>query len=433
MRQPVHVRRAYELERLECRYFLTIVPIDATVGVPFDGLVATNLRLPAHATGLELMNVLINNQYDYYPRAVARDDGSFDLYAKLTPQQSGTGQMVITFRNDITGGWDILETGAQTVKPAHFDTRMPNEHKYDQLPGTLMRDPVATFTKTALTRPLDEYVVAVDWNGQSHGGHLALRDDGSVGAYVDGAYLPLDTDLNVTTTVRLAAAAPDAPAVGYAETYVGGISGLSIGIGMFYGWMESDTDFHIELPKVPKYETSQFHFFRPVAEKEGWPSSFTVTLNWTHRDDSVATTTGTVTRNADGSYAVTGQIPDVTFDNAQLKIRETVQRPATGGAPAAVFTIEYVGSFELSLEKPTDAPAPVEQPPAGELPGGFEGGGMMPVDVAGLSDDSRFGAIATDDAFVTIARDFDSFGTSALDGDDTDEDEEPLGAELPAE
>src|SRR5687768_81573 len=168
-------RRRFLMEPLEHRWFLTIVPIDATAGVPFEGLVATDLRLPDYATGLGLINVMINGQWDYYPTAHVQPDGSFDLRAKLTPQRSGTDTMVIIFRSNRTGGWDTLEFGPQTVKPGHFDTRRPDESMYNLLPGTLMRGAVATFTRTELTRSLDDYVVEVDWLGKTHAGHLALN------------------------------------------------------------------------------------------------------------------------------------------------------------------------------------------------------------------------------------------------------------------
>src|SRR5438046_2739838 len=89
---PIEIppRAIFQFELLERRVLLTVVPIDATAGVPFDGLVATELHLPAYATGPELMNVMINGQWDYTPTAVKKPDGSYDLYTKMTPQQAGT-------------------------------------------------------------------------------------------------------------------------------------------------------------------------------------------------------------------------------------------------------------------------------------------------------------------------------------------------------
>jgi hypothetical protein len=63
-------RRQFLMEQLEYRYFLTIVPINATAGLPFDGLVATDLRLPDYATGVGHLNVMINGQWDYAPTSM---------------------------------------------------------------------------------------------------------------------------------------------------------------------------------------------------------------------------------------------------------------------------------------------------------------------------------------------------------------------------
>ena len=218
------------------------------------------------------------------------------------------------------------------------------------------------------------------------------------------------------------------PAVGYAETYIGNIEGLSIGFGMFYGWMESDTTFHIELPKAPKFATGQWGTFVPVAEREDWDTSFTVKLLWQHGNGYAAITDATVVRLVDGSYAVVGEEPDVSYDHAQVKIRETVNRPNLPGASARTYTIEYVGSFELSLTKPDDVPPPGEVDGEAENPTGHEGG-FMPVDVITFADGSRFNAITTDDAFSVLTGGLDSFGSSVLDGED---DEESTSTELPA-
>ena len=423
-------RNRFLMEALEYRYFLTIVPIDATAGVPFDGIVATGLRLPEYATSLELINVMINGQYDYYPTAVVRPDGSFDLIAKFTPQRSGTADTYITFRNDRTGGWDLLDSGQQTIKPGHFDARMPDEHKYSLLPGTLMRDAVATFNTTELTRSLDEYVVEVDWAGKTLSGHLAFKEDGSVGAYVEEAYVPLNRDMDVFVSIRLKDAAPDAPAVGHARTYVS-TSGLSIGIGMFYGTNTSDTTFEIRLPRQPRHAGANYHFFIPVAEVEDWETTFAVNLLWTFKDDTVAVTTGSVVRHDDGSYSVVGEVPNVRFDNGQIKIRETVDRPAVGGAPAETYTIEYVGSFNLVDQLPPHLipPPASEQPSEGEGEGEGDdgttvgvvggGGGAFEVDdMLDFSRGTRFDALADRDPFAAETSAFRSILSNVLGNDD---------------
>src|SRR5687768_7894237 len=193
-------RRFYELESLERRYFLSIVPIDATAGVPFEGIVATNLRLPPHATGVHLVNVLINGQWDYAPTAIVREDGTFDLHARMTPQRAGTEEMIILFRNNDTGGWDVLETGEQTVRPNHFSATVPDASHHNRVPGTRVRDVLATFTTSSLTRPLDEYVVDVNWFGQSKPGRIERQADGTVAAYVEAHYPVNGNDGDVTVT-----------------------------------------------------------------------------------------------------------------------------------------------------------------------------------------------------------------------------------------
>ena len=117
-------RALYLLELLERRLLMTMVPIDATAGVPFNGLVATELHLPSYATSPQLMNVLINGQWDYTPTAVKNSDGTYDLYTKMTPQRAGTEEAQIIFRNNNTGGWDLLESGMETVKDNDFQCRL---------------------------------------------------------------------------------------------------------------------------------------------------------------------------------------------------------------------------------------------------------------------------------------------------------------------
>src|SRR6476660_4477553 len=114
-------RRMYELELLEPRRLLTIVPVDVQVAVPFDGLIATNLQLPANATGLDWLNVRIGDQWDYEPTAVANPDGTFDLYTTMTIERSGANDVSIIYRNNDTGGWDDLAFGQATGRPNDFD------------------------------------------------------------------------------------------------------------------------------------------------------------------------------------------------------------------------------------------------------------------------------------------------------------------------
>ena len=436
-------RRLYQLEQLERRYFLTIVPIDATVGVPFEGLVATGLRLPAHATGLELVNVMINGQWDYAPTAVVRDDGTFDLYARMTPQRSGTADTTIWFRNDRTGGWDLLESGQQTIKASHFSARIADVHVYNRVPGTQMRDVLTTFETTELTQSLDDYVVEVDWFGQAKTGRL-VSEDGAVNVYVDDAYLPLARDGDVFVTIRLADAAPGAPAAGYTRAYVSSGAFGGIGIGMFYGSMTSENEFRIDLPKAPPLQGTQYHYFVPAAESDGWDSTFIVDLIW-HTGRNVQTSVpATVVRNADGSYAIVGEMPaDREIQSPQLKIHETIHRPAVDGQPAQTYTVDYVGSFEIAEGKPSE-PAPVVDPPAEgegkidepanpespEFPVDF-GGGVVP-----LGGDSRFSALTGLEMSALDSRGFDAGGTSLFsslnDDDDAFAGDDDLAEDAPA-
>jgi hypothetical protein len=429
------------LEPLERRYFLTIVPIDATAGVPFEGLVATNLRLPAHATGLALVNVMINGQWDYAPNAVARADGTFDLYSSMTVQRSGTDDMIILFRNDLTGGWDVLERGPQTVKPNHFDARVPDSSVYNRVPGTQFRGAVATFNTTPLTQSLDQYVVEVEGLGAARQGRLVREGDGSVGVYVDDTYLPVgDSAGDVRVTIRLANASPDAPDAGFAR--VGLSVNPSIGIGVFYGAMTSDTGFRIDLPNEPKHAESVYHYFIPAAESDGWESTFAVDLIWHTGRDVQPTTPATLVRNADGSYAIVGELADAVY-YPQMKIRETIHRPAVDGMPAQTYTVEYVGSFDIVASIPSDTP--VVDPPAENGTGGETPTDPVPPhfglgELGGSIDESRFTALASrggsalnSDGFDTlVASLFSSSRDDTLsadaDADADDANEAPLPA-----
>ena len=399
MRLFTSSRRFYQLEPLERRYFLTIVPIDATAAVPFEGLVATNLRLPAHATGLALVNVMINGQWDYAPTAVSHADGTFDLYARMTFQRGGTEQMSVWFRNDRTGGWDVLEQGEQTVKPNLFNASVTDVHLYDQIPGTRVRKPLATFTTTALTLPLDQYVAEVNWFGEVRPGRLVRADDGSVAVYLDNTYLPISGDEDVSVTIRAAGAAPDAAPVGYSLAWVS-VGSYGVGIGTFLATMTSDDTVRVELPNQPKQEGNRFHYFIPATESDGWESTFTATLIWQyHGGNEQATTPGTVVRNADGTYSVLGQLPpDRGFEYPMMKIRETVHRPAVDGMPAQTYTIEYVGSFDIVAEIPGGAPPPVDLPTEnGNVDSPTSPGPGIPVhgDVKRPIDEARFSALAS--------------------------------------
>jgi hypothetical protein len=414
-------RRRFLMEPLEYRYFLTIVPIDATAGVPFEGLVATNLRLPDHATSLELINVMINGQWDYYPTAVPKGDGTFDLYAKMTIQRGGADEMTIWFRNNDTGGWDVLERGNQTIRDNHFSAVFPDSMIYNRVPGTQMRDAVATFTRTSLTRSLDRYVADVDWLGTKMTGRLVEQPDGTVAVFLDAAYHPLGWGGDVGVTIRMKdASAGDGP-VGFSHSelstgYFGGI-----GIGMFYGTFTDANGFRIELPKAPPYPGVGYHYFVPAAESDGFESTFTVELTWQLRDENITNTTGTVVRNADGSYSIIGQLPDVEFDNGMIRVRETVNRPAIGGEPAQTYTVEYVGSFNLADKLPPHIiPPPASEPPIDD--GGDEapigGGGFEIDDMLEFSHGTDFGALTGSDPFAGESGGFLSILTNVLGSDD---------------
>jgi hypothetical protein len=441
MRLLITSRRFYQLEPLERRYFLSIVPIDATAGVPFEGLVATNLRLPAHATGIEMVNVMINGQWDYAPTAVAKADGTFDLYANMTVQRSGTETTIILFRNDLTGGWDVLETGQQTVKPNHFDARVPDSSIYNRIPGTLFRGAVTTFDTTPLTQPLEQYVVEVEGLGGTRQGRLVREADGSVGAYVDDTYLPVrDSAGDVRVTIRLASASPDAPDAGFARVALSVYP--SIGIGVFYGAMTSDTGLRIHLPNEPKYAESVSHYFVPAAESDGWESTFTVNLIWNTGLDVQPTTPATLVRNPDGSYAIIAELPGGEIESPMMKIRETIHRPAVDGMPAETYTVEYVGSFDIVTRIPTDDPAPVVNPPAENGAGGETPTEPVPArfelgELGGSIDETRFTALASRESSASNSHGFDSVVTSLFSNsggdepssdDDDDADEGPLPA-----
>ena len=418
-------RRRFVMEQLEHRYFLTIVPIDATAGVPFDGIVATGLRLPDYATGLTQLNVMINGQWDYAPTAIPNDDGTFDLRTSMTIQRGGTDEMTIWFRNDTTGGWDVLERGPQTIKENHFSAAMPDAPVYNRVSGTKVRDAVATFTKTSNTQPLDRYAAEVNWLGTPMTGRLVEQADGTVAVFLDNAYYPLAEGGDVTVTIRLKDLSGDASVAGFARTtittgYFGGI-----GIGMFYGTNTSGTEFSILLPSRPPYPGVGYHYFVPAAESDGWPSTFTVRVLWQFQDHDVTTTTATVVRNADGTHSVAGQIPDVAFDNGMIRIRETVSRPAIGDVPAQTYSVEYVGSFNIVDKLPEEVLAPpvTEQPVTGEVEevptetGG--GGGAFAIDdMLGFSRDTNFGALADRDAFARGSAGFESIVSNVFDSDD---------------
>ena len=415
-------RRQFLMEQLEYRYFLTIVPINATAGLPFDGLVATDLRLPDYATGVDHLNVMINGQWDYAPTAVAKGGGTFDLYARMTIQRGGTDEMTIWFRNNDTGGWDVLERGNQTITDNHFSAAVPDNMIYNRVPGTQMRDAVATFTTTPLTQSLDHYVADVDWLGTKMTGRLVEQAGGTVAVFLDAAYHPLGSGGEVNVTIRLKdAAANDAP-VGFSHSelstgYFGGI-----GIGMFYGTFAATNGFRIELPKMPPFPGVGYHYFVPAAESDGFESTFTVELTWQLRDQNITNTTATVVRNANGSYAIVGQLPDVEFDNGMMRIRETVSRPAIGSEPAQTYTVEYVGSFNLAdklpphLVPPPASELPIDEP-AEEAPTGG-GGGFAIENMLEFSNGTRFGALTDRDPFAGESGGFQSILTSVLGSDD---------------
>ncbi len=466
------LRSVYLLEPLERRYLLAMVPLDLTVGVPFDGLIATGLRLPTYADRMEWPVMQINGQYDYEPRRVFRADGTFDLYARLTPQRSGTGEMLITFRNETTEVWDTLESRRQTIKPSHFDSRQIGLHIYNEVPGTKMREALASFQPTEPARPLDEYVVEVNWFGQTKFGKLVREADGSVSAYVN-AYLPIEGDANVTTTIKLKS--NGAPA-GYSEAYIS--SRGSIGIGSYDGGLTSDTGFNIRLPNATPFPW--FHKrFVPASELEEWDTIFSVAMSWQYNHDEVASSSATLVRYSDGSHALVGEVPpDVQFNGGQFWITETVRRPAVDGMPAETYTVEYVASFDLvgdapaesetpvpvptefppapPAEQPTERPEenPTEQPtetptetptenptenptdvPVGggtgvEDPTGADPDGQVPVGTGGmiiLVDGSRFGALSSGDGFDPLVASL--FRTV---GDDTLAEDEAELAPLPA-
>jgi len=341
--QPLS-RPLYLLEMLEQRLLMSVVPIDATAGVPFHGLVAVELHLPSYATSPKLMNVLLNGQWDYTPTAVQNPDGTYDLYASMTPQKAGTSDMQIIFRNNDTGSWDTLETGLETVKDNHFSNVSPDRSIQEQIPGTQFKDPVAIFNTTALTQSLDHYVVSIDWYGKTKTGRLVQQGDGTVAAYVNDGYLPTDdSGSQITVTIHLASA-PDGPPAGLATL---SIDTGEVGIGGFSATMTSDTEVRVDLPTTPPTPGVMYGFFKPAAFQEGWPSTFTVQVIWQNRTgQDAATTVGSVVRQSNGNYAVVAPSPtDFQISFGMVKILETVHRPAIDGNPAQTYTISYVGSF----------------------------------------------------------------------------------------
>jgi hypothetical protein len=241
-----------------------------------------------------------------------------------------------------------------------------------------------------------------------------------VAVFLDSAYYPLGEGGDVTVTIRLTDLTNDASIAGFARTIVStGYFGM--GIGMFYGTNTADTEYSIFLPNKPPYEGVGYHFFIPATESDGWPSTFTVQVLWQFHDHDVTTTTARVVRNADGTHSIVGQIPDVTFDNGMIRIRETVSRPAIGGAPAQTYTVEYVGSFNLVDKLPPNlvTPPTTEQPTErdlDELPTG--GAGFAIDDMLDFSRGTGFGALTDGDAFAEGSSGFASIVSNFFDSDD---------------
>lgn len=403
------IRLAWELERLEPRRFLTIVPIDATAGVPFEGIVATQLRLPAYATGPELMNVMINGQWVYEPNAIVRADGTIDLSVSYTPQGAGTGETSVWFRNDRTGGWDLLETGQHTIKPNHFNALHPDWYPGHRLiNGAAYREPIARFNATDLAGDLADYTVEVNWFGQLKTGRLVRAADGTVEAFVDNAYLPTGyAYADVSTTIRLQSDPTGAPK-GLANAYISVSHGVAI--GMFYGEMTSDTDFRIDLPLKARYEGVPYHFFDSIGAIEGWPSTFRVELTWQRYDNEVGSSEASVVRNADGSFKIVGTFPEgVNSNGGMIRVFETVSRPPVDGMPAETYTVQYVGSFELTNRnvryEPPVYPPSLGEPTVGESPsiGGLP---VTPVEggvwVSHHGNGTRFNPPATDPEYSDV-------------------------------
>src|SRR5205814_4085207 len=108
--------------------------------------------------------------------------------------------------------------------------------------------------------------------------------------------------------------------------------------------------------------------FHPVTDLGGWRSTFTLQLTWEHNQEEAFVETGTLVRNSDGSYSVFGTWPDNrSLISSQIKIMETVQRPAVDGQPAETYTVDYIGSFDIAghSNESDDTPevAPTDDPP----------------------------------------------------------------------
>jgi hypothetical protein len=255
--------------------------------------------------------------------------------------------------------------------------------------GTQFKDAVAVFATSPLTQDLSNYVVDVNWYGKQKTGRLEPQADGTVAAYVDNGYLPVNgVEEGVTVTIRLADAAPDAPVAGYASVYITG--GRSIGFGFFYGELTSGDDFQIDLPAKEPYANLGYHFFAPASELEGWDSDFTVEVTWQNDDGDIGNSSGTVVRNADGSHAIVGTRPaGIEVKNGMIRVTETVHRPPVDGEPAETYQVEYIGSFGFEAKPPGwGAPPP-------EMPVGEEPAPETPTTVDPTSDDGVDGEVTT--------------------------------------
>lgn len=354
------VRPRILIEQLEARRHLSLNPIEATVGVPLvNVVVADAITIPANATSLQHFNVLFGSEWDYDATLVPNGDGTYKVLADVTFGRSGESTVLLYYRNNKTGGWDVLDTGVANVAAGKFThhSQGPFYSGLAMMAGTVYEQQLVTFEPEAGVDFSSLSLVGqleIDGEVQPGAVRLVERKDGLVDAYYDGI---------VTHGSAVLRLFEGSEVVGYAPFYMSAMQ--SEGFGFFEGTLDVEGTIRVDVSS--NYWGDPW---KPAGERTGWDFDLTARFRWDDGSDYTEEPWGeaTVEKDAAGRWIATIPRPEGLSNKywfGMIFISETLHRPAGQIWNAEDVALQYVGTVE---PKNRNAPTPVPPPVSSEDP-----------------------------------------------------------------
>ena len=342
-------------ETLEPRWLFTIVPLAASAAEPVvEGLIATDIHLPADAISPELFNVVFNGfsdyVYDYQPHLVQQPNGTYNIYTNATFSAGGTKRVSIDYQNKSSHQWPTLETGQIVVARAPFTGSAGGIEDYHPtyVAGLPTREAYAHFYGD-YDAPSDLSATITFSNGRSLTARVEPGKFGGLDVFSDDVVTSADT----SPAIRLYAAG-NPKAVGYYGSSA--YAYPEVGIGAFRAGVNTDGAVSVNIST-----NVWMGGFRPNGEVLGYDSTLSGYVLWQSNtaNDKQPTTPAAITVTDKGVFVNVERpagLPE-RYHEGMFFVTEQVQLPALGDRPAGVAEVSYVGSWTPDGATPFVRPA----------------------------------------------------------------------------